>query len=999
MARDVNVITDELIASQTTNVTPIPLAGDGTVPATYPSQPSTAQPNAIAPLAAEADPVTEVVSDAPTEDMFPENAQIASASKFIKDAIAASKKIGGKIVEAGETAAKKQGMTADLPNVSKTEGGFLVRSSTEAELQAWQNALPSYNGKSLNFVRLDQYMGTDAAGAFAKFKEANPELIESARRGTIKMSELQAMADNIGLGDIIQNFAMRNPGAPLPLAEDTLAAVGLMTNIFADMQTLSAKATASKTPEDSRKLLEVFTLARELTTGVSGVTSEYARGIGAIGNLAQKTGIDPSKAAAEMELVMRRFEATQDINIFGEFFGKLETNGQRTAFVRGEWWDKLKSGTGNTYDIIVEGYINGLLSSPVTHATNIIGNSAFGLWNIGERYVASGVGYIRTFGGLTGAERVTVSEANAYAYGAVESFTDALRVSAGSFVKDAPISGTTKAELFRTKALSAETLGAKPNSPFGKAIDLLGTYNRLPGRLMMAEDEFFKAMGYRMELRAQAQREADRVYFNALENGATKDVAQTQMQITFSDFLANPPKKLLDTADEAAKTLTFQKDLPDFLSTAESFANNPLMKFYIPFFRTPANITIETLKRTPLNPDSYVELGKALMNKGTPESDLAIAKFAMGSAAMGTFGYIAYGADKPGFFITGSPPKDIEARQRDENLGIVPYAFVRRLPDGRYESISYQKFDPISGLLALSADYAKFAKEANWEKENLDLIKEAAMVGALAVTKYLGEQSSVQGMADFAKLFTQYKTDDDWDAFSKGVETLSRGVTGAVIGAVPGFGSFSAAAERVIDPRASQTTIPTNITEDGASRGFDTAIARAKSRMPGLSENVAESLNLWGETRTQGQGSWLEIVNPIRVYTGKFSPVDEEMRRIDMAIAMPKRDMGIGVPLTAQQYNDWILMTNTMDFSGKFPGDPGYKSDQAMLPVIQKEIASKSYQSASVDRQEDTIRYIYNSKQNAAKKLLQVELYRNNPDFRARLEADNPDLAAKVGAR
>ena len=988
MARDVGVITDELIASQTEDVTPVSTVEDVMVPATLPSQPS-----------AGIDPVVEVVSDAPTEDVFPENAQVASASKFIKDAISASKKIGSKIVEAGEAAAKKQGMTADLPNVSKTEGGFLVRSSTEAELQEWQKALPSYNGKSLNFVRLDQYMGTDAAAAFAKFKEANPELIESARRGTIKMSELQAMADNIGLGDIIQNFAMRNPGAPLPLAEDTLAAVGLMTNIFADMQTLSAKATASKTPEDSRKLLEVFTLARELTTGVSGVTSEYARGIGAIGNLAQKTGIDPSKAAAEMELVMRRFEATQDINIFGEFFGKLETNGQRAAFVRGEWWDKLKSGTGNTYNIVLEGYINGLLSSPVTHSTNIIGNSAFGLWNIGERYAASGVGYIRTLGGLTGAERITVSEANAYAYGYFESFSDALRVSAASFVKDAPISGTAKADLFRTRALTAENVGVKPDNPFAKAIDLLGTYNRLPGRFMMAEDEFFKLMAYRAELRALSQREADFVYFNALENGATKDVAQTQMQTVFSDFLANPPKKLLDAADEAAKTLTFQKDLPDFLSSVESFANNPLMKFYIPFFRTPANITIETLKRTPLNPDSYVELGKALLNKGSAESDLAIAKFGMGAAAMGTFGYIAYGADKPDFFITGSPPNKMEARQRDENLGISPYSFVRKLPDGRYESVPYQKFDPISGLLALSADYAKFAKEADWSKDNMQLIEDVAVTSALAVSKYAGEQSMVQGMADFSKLFTQYKKDDDWAAFSKGIEMLSKGATGAVIGAVPGFGSFSAAVERVNDPRASQTTIPATMVDNPAARGAATAIERAKSRMPGFSENVAESLNLWGETRTQGSGSLLEIFNPVKIITGKFSPVDTEMRRLDMAIAMPKRDMGIGVPLTAQQYNTWILMANTIDLGGKFPGDPGYKPDQAMLPFIQKEITTKAYQSAPVKRQQDEISRIVSSKFNVSKKLLQQELYVNNPDFRARLEADNPDLASKVRPR
>jgi hypothetical protein len=935
MARDVGVITDELIASQTKDVTPVSTVEDVVVPVTLPTEP-----------AAQIDPATEVMSDAPKEDVFPENAQVASASKIIQKVIDATKKVGSKIEEAGEAAARRQGMTADLPTISKTEGGYLVRQSSDAELQDIKNALPSYNGTSVNYVRLDQTIGTDASAFFAKVKEANPDIIEAARRGTIKMDELLASADKMGFGDVIQKFAMRNPGDPLPLAEDVVAGLLSMKSLHSEINTLSQKALTSGTAEDSRKVLEAVSLARELTFGISGTVSEYGRGLGAIGNIAQTTGVQPSQAAAEIDLVMRRFEASKDVKIISDYFGKLETDGQRTAFVRGSWWDKLKSGTGNAYDIVVEGFINGLLSSPVTHSTNIIGNSAFGVWNIGERYVASGVGYIRTFGGLTNAERLTVSEANAYAYGAVESFMDALRVSAASFVKDVPLSGSVKGDIGRTKALTAENVGVNPDNPFGKAIDLLGTFNRTPGRFMMAEDEFFKTMGYRMELRALAQREADLVYFNALENGATKDVAQTQMQTVFSDFLANPPKKLVETSAEAAKTLTFQADLPAFLKSAESLANNPLLKFYIPFFRTPANITIETLKRTPLNPDSYVELGKALINKGSAESDLAIAKFGMGAAAMGTFGYIAYGADKPDFFITGSPPNKMEARQRDENLGISPYSFVRKLPNGRYESIPYQKFDPISGLLALSADIAKFAKEADWNEDNMKLVEDVAVTSALAVAKYAGEQSMVQGMADFAKLFTQYKKDDDWAAFSKGIELLSKGATGAVIGAVPGFGSFSAAVERVNDPRASQTTIPATMVDNPAARGFYTAIARAKSRMPGMSEDVAESLNLWGETRTQGSGSLLEIFNPVKIIAGKFSPVDQEMRRLDMAIAMPKRDMGIGVPLTAQQYNDWILMANTIDLRGKFPGDPGYKPDQAMLPFIQKEITTKAYQSA-----------------------------------------------------
>lgn len=943
---------------------------------------------------------TDTMTDVIPESEASPNRQYASAKNVVGKVLNTVQDTVKRIERGGEKALERQRVVPETPPIMKIEGGYLVKAIDQQELDDIKNAIPGYDGKSINFLRFENTIGTDGAQFFNDVKNANKDLIESARRGTISMDNLIASADAIGMGDLISKFAMRQPGQPLPLAEDVVAGILAMKNIQSEIARLGQKAAASGTDEDGRKVMEAMGLARQLVQGLSGVVSESGRTLGAVGNLASETGVSLSRQSQDIELVMRRFEATGDVRIVNDFFGKLETADQKTAFLRGDWWDKLKTGTGKAYDIVLEGYINALLSGPQTHIVNIASNSMFGAWNVAERYTAAGIGWMRTLGGYTGGERYTLAEANAYAFGNIESFKDALKISAASFVRDAPLTGgATKLEIGRTKALSSENLGVSPEHPVGMAVDFLGTVNRLPGRFLIAEDEFFKTVAYRATLNESAMREAQSVYFRALENGATAADARLQSTQAFADFVSNPPKALQTEAMDAAARMTFQKELPDFLKKAETIANFPMLKFEIPFFRTPANLTIETLRRTPLNPDAYIELTKALTNRGTRESDLTLARFGLGSGAMATFGSIAYGLDKPGFFISGSPPKDFEERQRDERLGIRPFSFVQQQPDGSYRSISYARFDPISGLLAMSADYARFSKEVEWKEDNLENIYTVAITSVIPLMKYMGEQPMLQGMADITKLIDQFKKDDDFDRFERGIELLVGGVTTGAISTVPGFGSFTATIERATDPRATETFVPSIVTENPAARGFYRAIDRAMARTPFGSGEATPKLSIWGDTVTTGEGGLAEALRPVRIQKGEFKAIDEELRRLDIGLLPPKRDMGLGVPITSEQYNSWIMMANTMDASGNMPGDPGYSRGETLLEQLNELIGSEDYKDASAQKQEDKIRRVYNGMYNRAKKMLAEELYISEPSFRKRLEAEDPELARRMGER
>jgi len=938
-----------------------------------------------------------VTEDAPTvvsdvvEEPVVAGQKVASAKGVFKSINTIVQKFGN----ADEALARSK-IVPKIENITPVEGGLLVRTATEAENEAITRVLPNYNGTGINLLRFGDTIGEDGAEFFARVKEANPGPIDAARRGTITINDLIASAQDAGLNDLVEKFAMRKPGQNLPLAEDVVAGILGLKNLHINMRELVDTARTSGSPEDSRKVLQALTLTRAYIGGLSGVVSESGRTLGAVGGLAQKTGVPLTRAAEETDLLFRRFKETDDLKLFNEYFGFFETDAQRTAFVNGGWVDKLKKGVGKTYDIVQEGFINGLLSGPPTHMINTFGNAAFGTWQVGERYAAAGIGYMRTLGGYTGKERLTLSEANAYATASVTSFQDALRIAGASFVRGEPITGGlgSKVELSRRKALDAENLGVMPDTTLGLGINLLGTIQRMPGRFLIAEDEFFKTVAYRQELAALTIREGDKAYFASKAAGDSEDVARLKGASVSASFANNPPDSLMADAMTHAKSSTFQTEMTGTLKSLEEFSNLPVVKFIIPFFRTPTNISIEVLKRTPLNPSAY-----SAMLKSGPEADLALARFGLGSAAMGTFGYMAYGADKPDFFITGKGESERANKDRDSRLGIQPYSFVFKNTDGSYESVSYARFEPLSALLAISADYAQYAKDTDFtDKGNLDTAQELASVGALALAQYMSTQPFVEGMAEFSQIFEEYKRTDNKDVIKLFLEKATKGVVGTTITATPGFGSLSATVERYVDPTGSETFVPSSVSSDANEivSGFYQALDRAKSRVPGLSKDVEPKLNIWGENVMQGRGSSLDLISPIKIINGKYNPVDTELRRLDIGLDTPPKSIVPNVPLTSKQYNQWIQIANTMDEAGNMPGDSGYNEGTTLLNSLTQMIKSEDYKSMPVKEQQLMIKNTYNGAYRQARDMIIYELNLTNPEFRDRLKAAKPKMSESL---
>ena len=78
----------------------------------------------------------------------------------------------------------------------------------------------------------------------------------------------------------------------------------------------------------------------------------------------------------------------------------------------------------------------------------------------------------------------------------------------------------------------------------------------------------------------------------------------------------NPPRDLDEAAVLFAQKGTFTADLPPALKNLQETFNHPALKIVVPFFKTPANIGLQVIERTPFAPLSSQwreELAKQLI--------------------------------------------------------------------------------------------------------------------------------------------------------------------------------------------------------------------------------------------------------------------------------------------------------------------------------------------------------------------------------------------------
>lgn len=862
----------------------------------------------------------------------------------------------------------------------------IVRAASDEEVKALAEATGGEWTKGLNFPAIAEGLDDfDMADYMARMKDANQELFERARRGTMTFDQIKAVADEYSLGDQVAEWAVRAPGSGAS-AEKLLAGIMTTANLVHESRRMWGEIANMPVGEARdaavRRAYQMQTLTANVMANVSGAASETGRALAVAGEAQKRLDIDFAAQASEMRGLFGA-ETVEDMEYMGQLFMALPTPAKKSSFI--------KNGLNKTMDVMIEVWINSILNAPTTHMVNVLGNSAFMATRIVEQIPAAAFGALRTMRPGSNPDRARFRDVINSLSGIKAGFTDSLVLSGKTLFTEEASDAFSKIDTRTRRAIG--TTGdprvvldeVRQGNVMAAATNVLGISARMGGRFLLAEDEFFKGVGFRTELHRMVGTRTANYYDELVAAGKTPEEAKLRAAAEGARLMNNPPEGLIRDAKDAARAMTFQGDLPGWLGDIQGGMSHPIAKLFVPFYKTPTNIMRETLTRSPIML-AYPSFYKTLA-KGGREADIAFGKVATGSMIMGTFAYMSMGLDDPDkdLIIVGSGPSDPKARQAMAREGIQPFSVNFKNEDGTYTSFTYSRLDPISGMLAMAADFAYYAQY----EEDAGVVDQLAMAVTMGMSEYIMDMPFLQGVQEVAGVFTNPNPKIRSQLMH---EMIAGKVTGAALSFIPGVSSMGAAVERTfVDPAQSNTMLPERglFGEDPTElpafmRGFYIELQRAKARNPFFSDTVPPKLNLWGEVMRAGSGSpGYDFWSPIMIKSTKFAPIDRELQELGYGLAMPHKRID-GVILNAKQYNKWIRTMNDLDSRGKMPGDAGYDPTTTMLPVLAETIKSDYYKSQGT--KEDKL------------KVLSTILGTFKGTAKKMLINDDPDLAVKIMA-
>jgi len=686
-------------------------------------------------------------------------------------------------------------------------------------------------------------------------------------------------------------------------AEEATAARFLLASSADNLSNLAKKIqTLEATGVDKFEFQKALNLHYAIQAQVQGMTAEAGRALQAF-RIPAKTEAFKVKQIGD---VLKSMPEGVSPEKMAAAIGSMEDVGQVTNFTR-----NVQRAT--TKDMFLEAWINGLLSGPQTHAVNTMSNMLTAMWQVPERLLAGTIGRI-----MPGPQAIKEGEAIRQAFGLVEGFKDGIKLFTKTMVTGEPSDALSKIELKRYRSITAENIKQLPvikklapnaleaGGMSARAVDFLGAGVRLPGRALMAEDELFKAIGYRMELNAQA-------YRMATDEGLKgTNLAKRIMEIKSDPETLAP--NVHAAAVDASRYQTFTKPLESKLLQALSKTDSAALRVVVPFIRTPTNIVKFAFERTPLAP--FMKSVRTDIAGGGAARDLALARISLGSMTMATVATLAASGQ-----ITGGGPTSPKLKAHLYNQGWQPYSV--KVGDTYY---AYGRLEPIGMLFGLAADSTEIMGQlSDEERDSLATM----IVGS--ISKNVTSKTWLRGVSDALEAL------NDSDRYG---EQWTRRLAGTV---VP---TGVAQIERAMSPEM---------------EAVNSYMDQIKSRIPGYSETLPVRRNLWAEPIILGGGLGPDIISPI--YTSKKveSVVDKELFELKAPLSMPNKTQqirGISVKLTPQEYDDYIILMNKVEVHG------GKNLKEALNRLIKHD---RSYKKLSDDRKIQRIQSYFNEAKDKAR--------------------------------
>lgn len=764
----------------------------------------------------------------------------------------------------------------------------------------------------INHARINS--SEDVRAVIQQMADTDAEAIAAKTRGVVGNSQTiaESSTEYRDLSDLIG----RNPG-PMT-ASQAVAARRLLASSGEQIVELAKRAQAPNASKaDLFNFRRAMAVHYALQSEVIAARTETAR---ALQSWSIPVGASPSRAQAISDLITQS-GGIGDIQQIAKAVTQTADNPAGIGTIAREL------GRSRLGKAAFQVWINGLLSSPKTHVVNVLSNAMTSLYAIPERYMSATISKV-FYGG-----EIQLAEASAQAYGLIKGIRDGARLvfhgnkAEGMADLNEIFDAFVKTDAAPTNAISAEALGLDPRGSIGWGMDMLGKVVNVPSSMLAAEDKFFKAIGYRMELNALAYREA------AAQGLEGADFAQR-----VADIMADPPATLKADAISAAHYQTFTKPLGEVGQAFQTLLTKaPILRIVVPFVRTPTNIMKYALERTPL---AYAS-GKirADIRAGGPRAAQAHARVAMGSMIMLTIADMAAEGT-----ITGAGPLDPKVKAALQGTGWQPYSV--KIGDRYYQ---YKRLDPIGMIVGLAADTAEILANAE-ETDGGRLVG----AGVIALANNLASKTYMSGIYDFIGAI------DPSNPTSDPMKYLADMTTSIVP-----YSSFLRNVTGAVDPVMRDAR---DGGDDAVGAYLDTLVNNIKKGIPGMSDTLPPRRDLWGEdiSTASGLGWAFDMLSPIASRVDDPDPIDQVIVDNSIVLSMPPRIIQ-GAKLSNEEYAEFVRLA----------GEPA------------KAYLDKLVQSASFQRmtggpdgmQAEVIKDVINSHRRRATILMQAQ----NPELRERI--------------
>lgn len=507
------------------------------------------------------------------------------------------------------------------------------------------------------------------------------EAVQTQRRGEISFKETRALADALGMS--AEDVAKRRPGK-LWNAEQADAATRLMLGVNEQLNKVSQEVrslreSGQEVPQDLIiKQADLATQAQAVTASILGDNAEAGRALNIRKSLkaAMETGDAKAKKQALKLFAGDEKKAQEVIKKLSEF--DPDDNLGRTKFLR-----HIKPST--LMEKIEEYWYNSVLSNTATHVVNSTSNLAASLMSIPEKIVAgtldaTGDAASKLMGKAYKRDRYA-AEAAGEAAGFVGGIKNGLRRMVHVLRNGISESEASKLEIGRGQAIKG---------PIGNAINI-------PSRALAAEDEFFKAVNYEMDLNAQATRMAK-----------AEGLTGPEYHLRVANLTNDPTPQMIAKAMEAAKYKTFQTEsaLAQQLTRLRDIVKVKIplvgefkpLRFIIPFIQTPVNVVKYGLERSPLGLVSAAQKAATGASKG--EVLDSASRAIVGSMAMATLASY-FTEDR----MTGAAPSNPKEKDAFYADGKLPWSV--KIGD---EWIAYNRIEPLNTVLRQIAEWHDASK-------------------------------------------------------------------------------------------------------------------------------------------------------------------------------------------------------------------------------------------------------------------------------------------------